>query len=347
MPDKRILSLIMFAMAAAGCGPERQPLANPLQVGRILYVSNGANRTEFRTIQSAVDAADSKIEGWTQILVLPGIYDENVVIGPDKARIILTGHNRAGTVLMRGKLSKEDGPPHGEIPLTVRGRDILVRNIRLWNAARPEGTQHETALKLAGDRIIVQNVEIKGDREALVAEGPGRFFITLSTIEGRHDLARAACGGVITLTTLRALDAPKEGGYMLRACRSAAPATQPAGAAAPVGQVAATPPNLPCPLIVRSCVFTGDADASRLTAADLTDAAVLYLVSNTFESRIGVGKPAASLAADATLLPFENSAGKDKLQWPATPPGRIAKPQQKTLAEMLNWDAEAIMRAFD
>ncbi|MCE5325174.1 MAG: pectinesterase family protein [Planctomycetaceae bacterium] len=347
----RAIMLLLISVVAAGCGPERQPLANPLQVGRVLYVSNGAHRTEFRTIQAAVNAADPKIEGWTQILVLPGIYDETVVIGPDKARIILTGHNRAGTVLMRSKLANEDGPPHGEIPLTVRGRDILIRNIRLWNAARPEGTRHETALKLAGDRIIVQNVEIKGNRDALVAEGPGRVFITLSTIEGQHDLASAG-GGVITLTTLRALDVPKEGGYMLhagRAQRSWLPAPLGQAATAPdsAGQAATTQPAAPCPLIVRNCVFTGDAEASRLTALDLADAAVVYAVSNNFESGIGVKIAAASLAGNAALLPFDNRAGKDKLQWPATPPGRIVQPQQKTLQEMLNWDAEAIMRAFD
>ena len=274
-------ALIVALLAHAGCKKDQALAPEPLKLatGRIIHVSTD-QRTEFRTIQAAVNAVDPATPGWTRINILAGTYDEAVVVPADRPRVILAGAGAEKTLLRRkATFLTQDNRKHCEIPLTVRADDVVVRDMTLRNEGMAAGGQYDIALKLAGDRIAVENVALRGCHNTFVAGGEdNRFYMAGCDIEGQGDFVTVRSAGYMTDCTFRAVRGWRGEGYILykRGRPGAGYLRQ-------------------SPLVVRKCTFTGiNTDASPTYATRLSSDAMVYFLDNRFENAIGAGQPVVS-----------------------------------------------------
>ena len=203
--------------------------------GRPLTVSPTA-RGAYRSVQAAVDALPAA--GGT-IRIAPGTYRGKVDIRRPHVRLIGTGTDAAGVVIVAGESAATSGSIYASSTVHVSGDDFRARNLSFvndWESDPAHGSSQAVALAVSGDRAVFDNVRVLGGQDTLyLAAAPGRTTRQLfrnCRIEGHVDFIfgngrtffdRCAIHGVdhnTVMYTAPSRNAPGErGGFVFNRCR--------------------------------------------------------------------------------------------------------------------------------
>jgi hypothetical protein len=150
--------------------------------------------------------ADYSSQGYRTILVKPGTYSGALVSG-----------NRYGVRIIGATGDPKDvvlTAPGGVVPtFSVSGNGWTFRAVTLQSVATASGNQ-ATALQIkSGDKQIVDNVRLLGDKQTLLASTANtttasRVYVTGSYLEGGSDLLLGRAVVVVRKSTIHVLDRP-------------------------------------------------------------------------------------------------------------------------------------------
>ena len=208
------------------------PSERPVDTPAVLDVGPGR---PFRTVQSAVDAAEPGGARRTVIRIQPGEYREVLLVPKDKPRISLvgTGERPEDVVLVYDNASgtvKPDGSgpfgTFGSASARVDGADFVARNLTFANdfdeAAHPEMKNRQAvALHLTGDRAVLSGVRFLGNQDTLLVNSPAsgvasRSWFDRCWVEGDVDFVFGRGTAVFGDCEIRSLDRGSAGnnGYV-------------------------------------------------------------------------------------------------------------------------------------
>ncbi|GAA4265301.1 hypothetical protein GCM10022256_09130 [Frondihabitans peucedani] len=195
--------------------------ATPIKVDYVVAADGSGDATTLQAVLGQVDAngalvaaspgllannADYASQGYRTILVEPGTYTGPVVSG-----------NRYGVNIVGATGNPSDvviTAPGGTVAaMTVSGNQWTFRALTLKSVAATAGAQ-ATAIQIkSGDRQILDNVRLLGDKQTILASTANsttfsRIYITGSYIEGGADLLLGRAVTVVDRSTIHVLDRP-------------------------------------------------------------------------------------------------------------------------------------------
>ncbi|OLT07181.1 pectin esterase [Kocuria sp. CNJ-770] len=223
--SKRIVPPGWFADTGAAADPLGRmhwPAERPVDTPVVLDVGPGER---FRTVQSAVDAAEPGGARRTVIRIHPGEYREVLHVPSSRPRISLvgTGEGPEDVVLVHDNASgtlKPDGSgpfgTFGSASARVDGADFVARNLTFGNdfdeAAHPGMKNRQAvALHLTGDRAVLSGVRLLGNQDTLLVNSPdsgvaARSWFDRCYVEGDVDFVFGRGTAVFDGCELRSLD---------------------------------------------------------------------------------------------------------------------------------------------
>ncbi|MEP1445243.1 MAG: pectinesterase family protein [Paraglaciecola sp.] len=160
----------------------------------------------FQKIQEAIDSAPANGETWS-IVILPGEYNERVVINRDN--VTLLGQGKIKPRIVYGRYAGQKVHAHSEetwgtfrtATLEINGKDISLVNLRVENSFdypanerlainAPNKVRGEQAVALKigkrADRTIISNSQLLGYQDTLYVNG-GRSYFKGGEIHGHVD----------------------------------------------------------------------------------------------------------------------------------------------------------------
>jgi hypothetical protein len=304
------------ALALAGC------LAAGLSRGgadaSVLRVDpSGAG--DFTTIQAAIDSIPFGNPEWVVIEIAPGTYFEGVRVPRGATRVSLLGAGRDRTIVQWDRSVLDAlGRLVAEPVVTVDADEFAIRGVALHNLAKEpggSGGKWDAAILTRGDRIVIDDVHLRGDHDTLLAYGPyRRVYVKDSWIQGRGDFIAS-----FTTTYIRnsVLEAIRDKGHFL---------FQRGSHAGPI--------ETRDRLVVADSVLRGmSVDPVWPTGVtNLHENAVVYLIRNTIEDGIGANRPPIHFKADDFTqygaIRFREESSAARLDWTLfSIPGPIGTPR--------------------
>jgi hypothetical protein len=260
-------------------------LATPSRADPLHLEVSADGSGDFTTVQAAVDDVPAGSSDWTVIHIRAGHYFEALEIPTSKRKVILVGDGRAATVLEYDASIVDRLGRLVAIPvLTNRADDVVVRSLSLRNlAAEPGGSggKWDAALMNFGDRLVLDDVFLRGDHDTLLMYGPafnggpgyGQVYVRDSHIQGRGDFIAAFTSAFIEDSVLETIRDPSH--FLFH---WGVPSQGPEGA-----------------LVVKSSTFTGQSldPVQPAGVTNLYAHAHVYLIENTFEYDLGANRPVA------------------------------------------------------
>ncbi|KAF2934106.1 hypothetical protein DAI22_04g138100 [Oryza sativa Japonica Group] len=126
-------------------------------------------RSDYSTVQAAIDAAPNHTAGHFVIKVAAGIYKENVVIPYEKTNILLVGDGIGATVITASRSVGIDGiGTYETATVAVIGDGFRAKDITFENGAGA-GAHQAVAFRSDSDRSVLENVEFRGHQDTLYA----------------------------------------------------------------------------------------------------------------------------------------------------------------------------------
>ncbi|HEX8076653.1 MAG TPA: pectinesterase family protein, partial [Chthoniobacterales bacterium] len=188
----------------------------------IVVAADGSG--QFSTVQSAIDSIPDPNAEPRLILVKPGIYKEQVVIGEGKSFITLRGtdNDPLKTVLTFDRYATVPDPKtpgkrvgvYGSESVAIQADNFTAENITFENTAGRLAPG--MALRATGDKQIFRNCRFHGWQDT-VCVNDGRMYFRNCYMEGRVDFIIGSATAVFEKCHLHATD----GGVI------AAPSTKP------------------------------------------------------------------------------------------------------------------------
>jgi pectinesterase len=154
------------------------------------FVVDLNGKGDYRTVQSAIDAAPQHLASPFTIHIKPGVYRERIVVPHSKPFLRLVGENAKSTVLTFGLYASmlgEDGKPIGTFKTsstTIEADDFNAEGLTFQNSAGPVG--QAVALTVPGDRAIFRHCRFLGWQDTLLVQ-TGRQLFDDVYIEGAVD----------------------------------------------------------------------------------------------------------------------------------------------------------------
>lgn len=144
----------------------------------------------YKTIQEAIDATKSYPPEEMSIFIKNGTYNEKVTVPNWNCRLKLIGESREKTVITYGdhfnKINRGRNSTFMTETFLVRGNDVTLQNMTIINSAGPVG--QAIALGVEADRVVVENVSVIGNQDALYVAGENcRQYFRNCYIEGTTD----------------------------------------------------------------------------------------------------------------------------------------------------------------
>jgi pectinesterase len=182
MARTSVLVALLLGLAAGAAGaPARHPKT-------LIVAADGSG--DFRTVQSAIDAAPSNSRARVVIRIRPGTYAQRVVVPPDKPFLTLAGDDPRTTIItgnLHAGLPGPNGRPLGTFQtptVFIQANDFTAENLTFQNTAGPHG--QAVALTILGDRGVFRNCRFLGYQDTLLAQA-GRQYFDRCYIEGAVD----------------------------------------------------------------------------------------------------------------------------------------------------------------
>ncbi len=164
------LNLIFLAQFAVGQKPD------------LTVSADGTG--DLKTVQEAIEKVPENNKRRFNILIKPGVYNEQIKISPTKPYVSLIGENAATTKLTFGISNKDAGSTSAAFAFYVGGHDFYATNITFENSYGV-GSQAVAVLSEA-DRAIFDHCRFLGSQDTLYARR-GRQYFKDCFIEGSVD----------------------------------------------------------------------------------------------------------------------------------------------------------------
>jgi hypothetical protein len=145
---------------------------------------------DYKTIQSAINAAPDNNAATLILRIKPGTYKEKIIVPRNKPFLSFLGEDARTTILTNDWNARHVGPAGREVgtlgsaSVRIDAPDFRAENITFQNTAG-EGGQ-AVALAATADRQIFRNCRMIGWQDTLYANG-GRQYYDHCHIEGRVD----------------------------------------------------------------------------------------------------------------------------------------------------------------
>jgi len=137
---------------------------------------------DFKTVQTAIDAAPADSAERTIILIRRGTFAELVVVPREKKTLTIRGEDRRGTIIAASNNAKLN-PRRREL-FSVAADDFVLENLTLHNTTPKGGSQAE-AIRVQADRVILRDCDFKSFQDTLRLDG--RVYVRDCYVEGDVD----------------------------------------------------------------------------------------------------------------------------------------------------------------
>ncbi|TWI69740.1 pectinesterase [Pseudoduganella lurida] len=200
---------------------------------RITVAADGSG--DVRTVQEAFAAVPDNSTERTVILVKPGVYDGQKILGKDKRNVTLQGEAAETTILTWHVNTNEEQPAgtdprHKGTALVILADDFRADRLTFRNTSGDHG--QALALRIDGDRAVVTNSRLLGWQDTVMLNN-GRHYFRDTYIEGRVDFIYGSATAVFDRCRIHS----KNGGYVT---------------------AASTPPDRPYGFVFLNSRLTGD-----------------------------------------------------------------------------------------
>jgi pectinesterase len=162
------------------------PTTNPSQ---ITVAPDGSGN--FKTIQAAIDSIPEYPHFPYDIHILPGTYDERVMIPRMKSHLHIWGDDPLKTILtfnLGASMPGPNGKPMGTFATptaTILSDNVSIEKLTFQNTFGPHG--QALAIEVAGDRDAFDNCRFLGWQDTMFADSNGRNYFHDCFIEGHVD----------------------------------------------------------------------------------------------------------------------------------------------------------------
>lgn len=207
-PFLRLTGTVVCATIAAGAAFASQPIT-PSAIVDAAHTGSPEHRDEnpprFTTIAAALDAAPADRVGDYVIAIRDGRYREKLIV--DKARIVLIGQSRDGTVIVNGSRSGQQAPDghamstRDTATVTIRAPGFRAETLTIENDfdfpandAKPKSdpTRIDTTQAVAlmtddgSDHAVFRNIRVTGYQDTLFVNA-GRAYFQDCVVSGHID----------------------------------------------------------------------------------------------------------------------------------------------------------------
>lgn len=210
---------------------------------RFITVSKDG-KSDFMTIQAAINSVRDHLQGKATIKVAAGIYYEKLVIpawkknirilGEDKQNTIITGDDYSGKPFPKKDFTgNEKYSTYTSYTVLVQGNDCTLENLTIENTAGKVG--QAVALTIEADRFRAIQCMIKGNQDTLYCSKDGRNYFDSCYIVGTTDFIFGEATVVFQNCTIESLansfitaastTAAQKFGFVFFHCKLIAPAT--------------------------------------------------------------------------------------------------------------------------
>jgi pectate lyase len=206
--------------------------------GRLLTVSQDG-KSDFTSVQAAIDAVPVHNAANTTILIKAGVYREVINVPASKPFITLRGATMRAqdTVIIYNNWSGSPAPGGGTLgtsgsaTATFNASDFTARFLTFANdfdpASQPQTNQHQAvAVKTTGDRMIFAQDRFLGNQDTLYVNSPGTTSVARQLyrdcyIEGSIDFIFGRATAVFERDTIFIKNAANTGPKMTAAATPA------------------------------------------------------------------------------------------------------------------------------
>lgn len=151
---------------------------------RLMKVVAADGSADYTTIQAAVDACPA--DGTRSLIFIKnGTYKEQLTV-PRNVTLSLLGESRDGVIITHDVSHASGLDKDKTSTLYVEGLDFYGENFTTQNTAGRNGGQAE-CMTNSGDRMVLRNVAMKGNQDAVRFDNASRTYINSCYIEGTVD----------------------------------------------------------------------------------------------------------------------------------------------------------------
>ncbi len=149
---------------------------------RVVDPSGNGN---YRTIREAIQSVPSGSPARTLIFIREGVYQEKIVIPPDKANLSLIGEGAEKVVISWEDYSGKNGlSTANSYTVWADGNGLYAENLTIRNTAGPVG--QAVALRTTGDTMVFKNCTFSGFQDTYYAHKKRQYHYKCR-IEGATD----------------------------------------------------------------------------------------------------------------------------------------------------------------
>ncbi len=182
-----------------------------------IYTVSKDGKSDFKTIQEAVNAAGEKLDSKTKIIIRKGTYREKITIPATKGIILFEGESATETIIVNDDFASKKNTEGKEMGTTgsstifIFSDNFSAKNITFQNDAGRVG--QAVAVLITGDKAIFENCRFLGFQDTLYLKGEQdvptpkreiRHFFKNCYIEGTTDFIFGAATAVFTDCTIYA-----------------------------------------------------------------------------------------------------------------------------------------------
>jgi polygalacturonase len=157
-----------------------KPAPPSLAHGRLTVAADGTG--DLATVQGAIDLVPAGNAKPVHVTVRRGTYTEIVYVGAAQPLVSIRGEDRDDTVIQYANNNTLNGSSRAMFGSDAS--DFALSNITLHNTT-PEGGSQAEALRLNGQRVVVDRVTLKSRQDTVMLQGS--VYVTRSYIEGDVD----------------------------------------------------------------------------------------------------------------------------------------------------------------
>jgi pectinesterase len=191
-------------------------LTSQAQVFPLSITVSQDGKSDYKTIQEAVNAVRDLSPQTVKILIKRGVYREKVVVPSWKTNIHLIGEDKANTIITGGDYSGKDyrgstdafgnkkHSTYTSFTLLAQGDGFRAENLTIENTAGRVG--QAVALHVESDRAVIINCRLLGNQDTLyAATGTSRQYYKDCYIEGTTDFIFGEATAVFSNCVIKSL----------------------------------------------------------------------------------------------------------------------------------------------
>ncbi|PKU69474.1 probable pectinesterase/pectinesterase inhibitor 12 [Dendrobium catenatum] len=129
----------------------------------------------FTTIREAIEFAPSRSSDRIRIMVSSGVYEENLVVPPEKVKISLIGQGSRRTIITGNRSLDGGWTTMTSATLAVEGAGFAASDLTIQNTAGPSNGQ-AVALRVESDHSVFYRCIIDGNQDTLYARAARQFY---------------------------------------------------------------------------------------------------------------------------------------------------------------------------